>query len=116
MDRPYLQATHEWWEKRMKLPRLHCLTTDLPNCFHEEQSRAFCEGGARLVQMRSKQLSFTDHLREAEDVARVCREFGAVFIVNDSPEIALRGGADGVHLGKKDEQLTCLFGWRHVVI
>jgi thiamine-phosphate pyrophosphorylase len=52
--------------------------------------------------MRSKQLSFTDHLREAEDVARVCREFGAVFIVNDSPEIALRGGADGVHLGKKD--------------
>ena len=86
----------------MKEPRLHCLTTDLPVVSHFEQAQAFCEGGASLIQMRAKQLAFDDHLREAGKVARVCHEFGAVFIVNDSPEIASQVGADGGHLGKKD--------------
>ena len=86
----------------MKEPRLHCLTTDLPAVSHSEQAQAFCEGGASLIQMRAKQLAFGDHLREAGKVAHVCHEFGAVFIVNDSPEIAFQVGADGVHLGKKD--------------
>ena len=86
----------------MKEPRFHCLTTDLPAVSHFEQAQAFCEGGASLIQMRAKQLAFDDHLREAGRVARVCHEFGAVFIVNDSPEIAFQVGADGVHLGKKD--------------
>jgi thiamine-phosphate pyrophosphorylase len=39
---------------------------------------------------------------EALAIAGLCRDFGAVFVVNDSPEVALRAEADGVHLGGDD--------------
>ena len=86
----------------MILPRLQCLTTDFSDVSHAEQTRVFCEAGARWVQIRSKSLSFSEYLIAAQTSARVCQEFGALFIVNDSPEIALRAQADGVHLGSND--------------
>jgi thiamine-phosphate pyrophosphorylase len=43
-------------------------------------------------------------LREASAAAAACRAGGAVFIVNDSVEVALGSGADGVHLGSLDEE------------
>ena len=86
----------------MILPRLQCLTTDLSDVSHAEQTRVFCEAGARWVQIRSKSLSFSEYLIAAQTSARVCQEFGALFIVNDSPEVALRAQADGVHLGSND--------------
>ncbi len=54
------------------------------------------------MQIRSKSLSFTEYLIAAQSTVRVCRKFGVIFIVNDSPEIALRVHADGVHLGGND--------------
>ena len=39
---------------------------------------------------------------EAVAIAELCRDFGAMFVVNDSPEVALRAEADGVHLGGDD--------------
>ncbi len=86
----------------MKLPRLLCLTKDSPNLSHAEQASLFCEGGARFVQIRSKCLSFEEHLVEAASVVRVCRKFDACCIVNDSPEVALKIKANGVHLGNRD--------------
>ena len=86
----------------MILPRLQCLTTDLSDVSHAVQTRVFCEAGASWVQIRSKSLSFSEYLIAAQTSARVCQEFGALFIVNDSPEIALRAQADGVHLGSND--------------
>ena len=86
----------------MILPRFQCLTTDLSDVSHAEQTRAFCEAGARWVQIRSKTLSFSEYLIVAQTSARVCQEFGALFIVNDSPDVALGAQADGVHLGSND--------------
>ena len=86
----------------MILPRFQCLTTDLSDVSHAEQTRAFCEAGARWVQIRSKSLSSSEYLIAAQSSARVCQEFGALFIVNDSPDVALRAQADGVHLGSND--------------
>lgn len=86
----------------MIFPRFQCLTTDLSDVSHAEQTRAFCGAGARWVQIRSKSLSFSEYLIAAQSSARVCQEFGALFIVNDSPDVALRAQADGVHLGSND--------------
>lgn len=86
----------------MNLPRFQCLTTDLSDVSHAEQTRAFCEAGARWVQIRSKSLSSSEYLIAAQSSARVCQEFEALFIVNDSSEVALRAQADGVHLGSND--------------
>lgn len=66
---------------------------------------AAVRGGASSVQYRSKTLSAAARLRQAQRVGAVCRELGALFIVNDSVELARASGADGVHLGRDDEDL-----------
>lgn len=81
---------------------LQLLTLDLPGRSHAAQAEAACDGGARWIQFRSKSLSGEARLREAREVVAVCRRHGAVCIINDSPELALACGADGVHLGRDD--------------
>ncbi|HUK93628.1 MAG TPA: thiamine phosphate synthase [Gaiellaceae bacterium] len=72
--------------------RLHAIVEDL------ETARAAVEGGATVVQLRLKGAS-TDEVVEA---GRPFGDLGAVFVVNDDVEAAIRLGADGVHLGRDD--------------
>jgi thiamine-phosphate pyrophosphorylase len=41
-------------------------------------------------------------LRLAEGVLPVCRAHDVHFLINDRPDLALRAGADGVHIGQSD--------------
>jgi len=65
-------------------------------------ARAALDGGARLIQLRDKTREKGLQLPVAEALQRLCRERGALFIVNDHVDLALAAGADGVHLGQKD--------------
>jgi thiamine-phosphate pyrophosphorylase len=67
-----------------------------------EIARAALEGGARLIQLRDKTRGKGLQLTVAEALHRLCRERGALFIVNDHVDLALAAGADGVHVGQKD--------------
>jgi thiamine-phosphate pyrophosphorylase len=60
------------------------------------------EGGARLVQYRSKAPNADLKLEQATALRALCRRFSVPLIVNDSLELALRSGADGVHVGRED--------------
>ncbi len=79
-----------------------CLTQDGTGVPHSEQAERLCAAGARWVQLRMKGAPGAEWLAEARAAASSCRRHGAVFIVNDSVEIALESGADGVHLGALD--------------
>jgi len=59
-------------------------------------------GGVDIVQLRAKDRPETELLALARTAASVCRELGALFIVNDSPAVARESGADGVHVGQDD--------------
>ena len=59
-------------------------------------------GGAGIVQLREKHLGQADFLAEAERFVALCREKGAVSIINDNVDIAAQVGADGVHIGQED--------------
>lgn len=83
-------------------PRLQFLTLDAAPRAHREQARAALEGGVRWIQLRAKNLPADIWVAEAVAIAELCRDFGAMFVVNDSPEVALRAEADGVHLGGDD--------------
>ena len=83
-------------------PRLQFLTLDAAPRAHREQARAALEGGVRWIQLRAKHLPAEAWVAEAAAIAELCRDFGALFVVNDSPEVALRAEADGVHLGGDD--------------
>jgi thiamine-phosphate pyrophosphorylase len=65
-------------------------------------SRAAVEGGARVLQYRNKLAGDEQREREARALAELCRAAGALFIVNDDAQLALRVDADGVHLGRDD--------------
>lgn len=67
---------------------------------------AAIRGGATSVQYRNKSLDDTGRLRQARRLAQLCRETGALFIVNDSVEIARAVDADGVHIGRDDGDLS----------
>ena len=60
------------------------------------------EGGCRWIQLRMKDTDETELERVARLILPECRRRGAVFIIDDNVDVALRVGADGVHLGKND--------------
>lgn len=65
-------------------------------------TRAALRGGARTVQYRDKARPAAAQVELARTLGALCREAGALFIVNDDPQVARDGGADGVHLGQGD--------------
>ncbi|MDR0544862.1 MAG: thiamine phosphate synthase [Odoribacteraceae bacterium] len=67
-----------------------------------DQVEAACRGGVRWVQFRAKEGRLEEILLEGEAIRRVCRQHGALFVVNDRVEVARALDADGVHLGQED--------------
>lgn len=67
-----------------------------------EVLRAAIAGGVDIVQLRDKQLDDRPLTTVAREAAELCRELGALFVVNDRPAVALAAEADGVHLGQDD--------------
>jgi thiamine-phosphate pyrophosphorylase len=67
-----------------------------------EHVRGLIDSGVTAVQLRLKGAEGGDLYRSAAAMARVCRERGALFFVDDRLDIALASGADGVHLGRLD--------------
>ena len=60
------------------------------------------DGGATFLQLREKDLAPGRIEAEARELQALCAARGVPFVVNDSVEIALASGADGVHVGQSD--------------
>lgn len=80
-----------------------CLTMDGLPLSHAEQARALVAAGAGWIQLRMKNAAPDAWLATAREVVSIGHEGGALVTINDSVEIALASDADGVHLGKLDE-------------
>lgn len=65
-------------------------------------TRAVLEGGCRWVQLRMKDAPDEEFLRVGREVGRLCRQYGATFLLDDRVHLVTELGADGVHLGKND--------------
>ncbi len=64
--------------------------------------RAALAGGADIVQLREKAAADGAILAAADEFRRAADEHGALFILNDRPDLAVAAGADGVHVGQAD--------------
>ena len=60
-------------------------------------------GGVTLVQLREKELSEEDFIEEAILVRELCHKYKVPLIINDNVDVALKSGADGVHVGIEDQ-------------
>ena len=67
-----------------------------------EQIEDALTGGATLIQLREKDLDSEAFLREAIQAREVCHRHGVPLIINDNVDVALKAGADGVHVGIED--------------
>lgn len=63
---------------------------------------AVIHGGARIVQLREKELSSRELYAMAQKFREETARSGVLLIINDHLDIALAVGADGVHLGQDD--------------
>jgi thiamine-phosphate pyrophosphorylase len=84
--------------QRLSASRLYLVCDARPDAFLD----AVVKGGVDIVQLRVKQGSDAEILAAAARFKRVCEEHGALFLLNDSPELAVEADADGVHLGQED--------------
>jgi thiamine-phosphate pyrophosphorylase len=63
---------------------------------------AALQGGADLVQLRDKGADDESLLQAAWEFRKRCDERGALFVLNDRPDLARAVGADAVHVGQRD--------------
>ena len=64
------------------------------------------EGGAFMVQYRSKILNRDVKMQQCAAILRLCREYEIPCIVNDDVDMCRILEADGVHLGEKDDNIA----------
>lgn len=67
-----------------------------------EQVEQALSGGATLIQLREKEIDEYSFEKEIKEIKKLCNRFAVPLIINDYVELALRSGADGVHVGKSD--------------
>ena len=93
---------------KLKQSLLLYAVTDRKSCEREKflsDIEKALDGGVTMLQLREKHLSDDELLREAEEVLALCRKYGVPMIVNDRADIAVRIGADGVHVGADDMEV-----------
>jgi thiamine-phosphate pyrophosphorylase len=87
----------------MGLPSLYAIVDPLDTGRQPlDLARALLAGGARLLQLRLKTATAREVWAAAAAIAPLARRAGALFLVNDRPDIARAVAADGVHLGQED--------------
>lgn len=71
-----------------------------------EQVEAALKGGVTCVQLREKELSEEEFLKEAIEISALCKKYNVPFIINDNVDIAIKCNADGVHVGQEDMEAS----------
>jgi thiamine-phosphate pyrophosphorylase len=97
--------THSMYElSRLAQSQLYLVCDGRPGT-HELRPflNAALSGGVDIIQLRDKNLDDRETLAAAEVFRQAAEEFGALFILNDRPDLAAECGAHGVHLGQDDQ-------------
>ena len=71
-----------------------------------QKTKSVIEGGAFMVQYRSKILNRDVKMQQCAAILRLCREYEIPCIVNDDVDMCRILEADGVHLGEKDDNIA----------
>jgi len=69
---------------------------------YEECTKILVDGGVAFVQLRIKGGKSDEILGIAEKMRKITIGSATRLIINDYPDVALKSGADGVHLGQDD--------------
>ncbi|HEY1520181.1 MAG TPA: thiamine phosphate synthase [Solirubrobacteraceae bacterium] len=84
--------------ERLRSAHLYLVCADEPDDFLASALRA----GVDIVQLRVKEAGDDVILAAGRRFAAAAAEHGALFILNDRPDLVAAVGADGVHVGQDD--------------
>ncbi len=73
--------------------------------FTEEIEKTL-QGGATLIQLREKKLSYDEFLQEGKEIKKITDKYNIPLIINDNVKIAMNIDASGVHIGQGDMDAT----------
>ena len=72
----------------------------------EARTHALIDGGVRIIQLRALGVELAQVKAWAVAMQAICRDRGAIFVLNDYPEMAAEIGADAVHVGQDGGSLA----------
>jgi thiamine-phosphate pyrophosphorylase len=84
--------------ERLRGARLYLVCDARPRAFLDAALR----GGVDIVQLRDKGLDDAGLVAAAREFRAAADAVGALFVLNDRPELVAACGADGVHVGRSD--------------
>ena len=99
----FLNAKNDYNTYDFDSIRLMYITHPHPTLSICRQVELACRAGIKLVQLRAKDSGEAELLEYARAAVDICHRHDVLLIVNDSVDVCLQAGADGVHLGKEDE-------------
>jgi thiamine-phosphate pyrophosphorylase len=83
---------------RLRSARLYLVCAEQPDEFLATVLRA----GVDIIQLRMKDAGDDAIVSAGQRFARVAAAHGALFVLNDRPDLVAATGADGVHVGQDD--------------
>lgn len=92
----------------MNLQNVHLqfITHYTENYSYIDSAKIALEGGCRWIQLRMKDADESLLEETALIVQKMCKEYGATFIIDDNVHLVKKINADGVHLGKNDMPIS----------
>ncbi len=97
------ESIGELRRQRLRWARLYFVCEARPHGSDPEALlNAAMAGGAGMIELRDRDLPRNVVFRSGQTFRRLANTYGALFIVNDDPHLALELRADGVHVGQDD--------------
>lgn len=81
---------------------LQFITNKTDRYSHIDGAKLALEGGCKWIQLRIKNYPKSEIIEVAKEINKLCKQYNAILIIDDYPDIAMEVKADGVHLGKND--------------
>lgn len=89
---------------KRKLKGLYVITDDklTPDHTIYDQVKSALKGGASIVQLRDKTSSDAKVRIKALKLQELCKEYNALFVLNDKVDLAIKLQCEALHIGKSD--------------
>src|SRR6185503_3580191 len=95
---PWSLGEHMFVRERLSQSRLYLVLTGADADILQPALR----GGVDIVQLRDKESEDEALVAAAAPFRAACEEHGALFVLNDRPDLVESCGAHGVHVGRSD--------------
>ncbi|MBQ5776204.1 MAG: thiamine phosphate synthase [Bacteroidaceae bacterium] len=97
---------------------LQFITHQTPRYSYVEGAIEALNGGCKWIQLRMKEAVYDEICNAIEQLKPLCKEKGAILILDDYAELAAKLDIDGVHLGKNDmppQEARNLIGEKYII-